>query len=314
MNENRSAAYDQLIQQLLECPNGEEPQILNAHSELHDPGLLETIITVAKQVDDNGNQNEANFLTNIALQLGEFLGSQQQPPVIRKHTADILSDWGCDQYEMSQFLVACKCGHLCLITYQAIHDRPGEAASLTNLGLAYCSLGEYERAITYHEKSLAIQREIKNCQGEAIVLENLAIAYCSLGKYQQAIALHQQSLAICREIKDHQGEAISLRNLGNIYLCLAQYEQGIYFHEKSLAISQKIEDPLGEAISLGGLGTAYLSLGKFELAIYYHKESLGISQKIKNRQGKAISLGGLGTAYLDFFGRLRNCLSLSRKI
>jgi tetratricopeptide (TPR) repeat protein len=299
MYENRIPAYLQLIQKLLESSKGEELQILNAQSELLDPGLLKTIIAVAKQFYYNGNQNEATFLTNISLQLSEFIGSQQQPAVIRKQTADILSDWGCDQYEMSQFLVACKCGHQCLITYQAIHDRQGEAGSLTNLGLAYCSLGEYERAINYHEKSLAIQREIKNCQGEAIILENLAIAYCSLGEYQQAIALHQQSLAICGEIKDPHGEATSLRNLGNIYLCLAQYEQGIYFHEKSLAISQKIEDPLGEAISLGGLGTAYLSLGKFELAIYYHKESLGISQKIKNRQGEAISLGGLGTAYLS---------------
>ena len=300
MYENRIVAYHQLIQKLLESSKGGESQILNAHSDLLDPGLLETIIAVAKQFDDNGKQKTANSLTNFALQLGEFFATEQQPIVIRKQTADILCDWGVDQYYMSQFLVACKCGHQCLIIYQAIHDRQGEAASLGNLGLAYCSLGEYERAITYHEKSLAIQREIKNCQGEAMVLENLAIAYCSLGKYQQAIALHQQSLAICREIKDPQGEATSLRNLGNIYVCLAQYEQGIYFHEKSLAISQKIEDPLGEAISLGGLGTAYLFLGKFELAIYYHQESLGISShKIKNRQGEAISLGGLGTAYLS---------------
>ena len=299
MYENRSPAYLQLIQKLLESSKGEESQILNAHSDLLDPGLLETIIAVAKQFDDNGKQKTANSLTNFALQLGEFFATEQQPIVIRKQTADILCDWGVDQYYMSQFLVACKCGHQCLIIYQAIHDRQGEAASLGNLGLAYCSLGEYERAITYHEKSLAIQREINNCQGEAMVLENLAIAYGSLGKYQQAIALHQQSLAICREIKDPQGEATSLRNLGNIYVCLAQYEQGIYFHEKSLAISQKIEDPLGEAISMGGLGTAYLFLGKFELAIYYHQESLGISHKIENRQGEAISLGGLGTAYLS---------------
>jgi hypothetical protein len=34
MDENRAQAYTNLIQQLLSCPNGEEPQILQANLEL----------------------------------------------------------------------------------------------------------------------------------------------------------------------------------------------------------------------------------------------------------------------------------------
>ncbi|HAT12330.1 MAG TPA: hypothetical protein DCS91_00860 [Microcoleaceae bacterium UBA11344] len=34
MDENRAQAYLQLIHTLLTCPNGEEPQILQANSEL----------------------------------------------------------------------------------------------------------------------------------------------------------------------------------------------------------------------------------------------------------------------------------------
>jgi hypothetical protein len=89
MDENRSAAYYQLILKVIECPNGKESQLLNVHSELLDPGLLSMIIVVAKNFDESGNQDTVNFLNDLALQFGEFLGSEQQETAIREETADI---------------------------------------------------------------------------------------------------------------------------------------------------------------------------------------------------------------------------------
>ena len=294
MYENRSAAYWQLIQKLLKCPSGEEQQILNAHFDLLDPGLLQTIIAVAKEFDDNGNQDVVNFLIDVALQLGEFLGTDQQPTAIRKQTADILFKWGIEQYNISQFVVAFQCWQQCLIIYQAIHDRQWEAASLGNLGIAYTSLGKYKRAISYLENQLAICREITDRQGEAASLGNIGIAYKFRGEYERAIAVHEESLAICREIEYRQGEAASLGGLGNVYHSRGEYEQAIDYHKQSLAISGQIQDRQGEAVSLGSLGNVHHSLGEYEQAIKYHEQQLTICDKIKNRQGKAASLGSLG--------------------
>jgi tetratricopeptide (TPR) repeat protein/CHAT domain-containing protein len=296
MYENRSAAYWQLIQKLLKCPSGEEQQILNAHFDLLDPGLLQTIIAVAKEFDD-GNQNKANFLTNIALELGKFLGKDHQPTAIRKQTGDILLNWGTEQYYISHIFAAFQCWQQSLIIYQAIHDRQGEASSFGNLGITYCSLGEYEQAIAVYEKSLAISREIKYGEGEASSLGGLGIAYYYLGEYERAISFHEQHLAISREIKNRFGEASSLGGLGTAYDSLGEYERAIAFHEKSLAIFQEIENRQGEASSLGSLGNAYRSLGQNERAIAFYEKSLAIFQEIKNPQGEASSLGGLGTAY-----------------
>jgi hypothetical protein len=41
MDEQRMQAYLSLIQELLECPSGEEPQILNRHQELVDEGFVQ---------------------------------------------------------------------------------------------------------------------------------------------------------------------------------------------------------------------------------------------------------------------------------
>jgi Tetratricopeptide repeat len=45
----------------------------------------------------------------------------------------------------------------------------------------------------------------------------LANACRSLGQYQRAIEFHQQSLAIKQEIGDRNGEALSCNNLSLIY-------------------------------------------------------------------------------------------------
>ncbi|MEG4228417.1 CHAT domain-containing protein [Microcoleus sp. N9_B2] len=73
MEENRAQAYLQLIHTLLNCPNGDEPQILQDNSELLDRGFLETCELVASTLAEQGGENGANFLRNLASQLGQFI-------------------------------------------------------------------------------------------------------------------------------------------------------------------------------------------------------------------------------------------------
>ncbi|TAH17663.1 MAG: CHAT domain-containing protein, partial [Oscillatoriales cyanobacterium] len=73
MEENRAKAYLQLIHTLLNCPNGDEPQILQDNSELLDRGFLETCESVAAKLAAQGGENGAKFLRNLATQLGQFI-------------------------------------------------------------------------------------------------------------------------------------------------------------------------------------------------------------------------------------------------
>jgi hypothetical protein len=73
MNEARIHQYLELIQKLLSCPGGEEPQILQAHQELLDQDFLMTMIAVSQQLQEAGQQQEADFLTNLAEQLLPYI-------------------------------------------------------------------------------------------------------------------------------------------------------------------------------------------------------------------------------------------------
>lgn len=59
MDEQRTQAYLNLINQLLTCNEGDEPQILQKNQELLDRGLVEVMVAVAKQYREAGRENEA---------------------------------------------------------------------------------------------------------------------------------------------------------------------------------------------------------------------------------------------------------------
>src|SRR4028119_2353726 len=120
MNSEREQAYLNLINQLLTCPSGEEAEVLETHPELLDDGL-------------------------VAAMLEE---------------ADRLLGQGARQNDLSQFREALQSWEQALIIYRKIGNRQAEAGSLGNLGLVYYSLGQYQKAIEFHQQYLEISRAI----------------------------------------------------------------------------------------------------------------------------------------------------------
>jgi tetratricopeptide (TPR) repeat protein len=222
---------------------------------------------------------------------------QQQEEQTNWNYAASLTSLGNVYYSLGEYQKAIEFHQQSLAIKREIGDRGGEATSYNNLGTVYYSLGEYQKAIEFHQQSLAIKREIGDRGGEATSYNNLGTVYYSLGEYQKAIEFHQQSLAITREIGDRGGEAASYIGLGNVYQSLGEYQKAIEFYQQSLAITREIGDRGGEAASYIGLGNVYQSLGEYQKAIEFHQQSLAITRKIGDRESEAYSYGNLGNVY-----------------
>jgi CHAT domain-containing protein len=74
MNEQRLNAYLTLIQNLLACPSGEQPQILQDNQDLLDQDFLQVLFAKSSQLQEAGRQGEAEFLMNLAEQLSALPG------------------------------------------------------------------------------------------------------------------------------------------------------------------------------------------------------------------------------------------------
>ncbi|MEH2330931.1 CHAT domain-containing tetratricopeptide repeat protein [Nostoc sp.] len=69
MNEQRLQTYNQLIQTLLNCPSGEEPEILAANTELLDADFVQVVAAAAEHFAQQGEENTAERLRNLATYL-----------------------------------------------------------------------------------------------------------------------------------------------------------------------------------------------------------------------------------------------------
>jgi len=178
-------------------------------------------------------------------------------------------------------------------------DRRLEAQALSNLGNAYYGADLYAQAIEFHQKRLALSREIKDRQGEGKALGDLGIVYHALGEYPKATDYQQQRLAIAREIKDRRAEGQALSNLGIIHHSQGDYAKAIEYQQQYLAISEEIKDPLGKEQALSNLGGAYYFLGDYARAIDLYEKSLAVAWD--NREANIANRvrGNLGLAYFQ---------------
>ena len=188
----------------------------------------------------------------------------------------------------------------------------GEGGACGNLGVAYYSMGDFRKAIEYHEKFLKIAIEIGDRAGEGGAYGNLGIAYRSLGDFRKAIEYHGKDLKIAIEIGDRAREGGAYGNLGNAYHSLGDFRKAIEYHEKRLKIAIEIGDWAGEGAAYGNLGNVFHSLGDFRKPIEYHEKRLKIAIEIGDRAGEGRAYGDLGNAYYSL-GDLRKGIEYCEK-
>lgn len=70
-NDDASQAYLSLIQSLLECSEDAKEKLLAEHRHLIGPGLVHTMKQVAQQLRQNGSNDSATYLQNLAAQLNQ---------------------------------------------------------------------------------------------------------------------------------------------------------------------------------------------------------------------------------------------------
>jgi len=77
--QQRFQEYLNLIDSLLNCPNGKELEILNANQDLVDEGLIEAMNSVASTLEEQDNQDAANWLRSISNQLSAVVSASATP-------------------------------------------------------------------------------------------------------------------------------------------------------------------------------------------------------------------------------------------
>ncbi len=76
---SRQDLYLDLIDRLLKCPNGQEPEVLDASPDLIDAGFVQALMQTASYFAHHDNSEAAKFLIFIARELARQLDLYPNP-------------------------------------------------------------------------------------------------------------------------------------------------------------------------------------------------------------------------------------------
>jgi tetratricopeptide (TPR) repeat protein len=180
---------------------------------------------------------------------------------------------------------------------EARNDQKGIASILNNIGNIYRKQGNFPKATDCFFRSLQIKEQENDVRGVAISLGSLGVLFMEQKQYDEAIDYFNRCITYLEKFDNKMAIAGTLNNLGLIYADQGGLEKAIDIHNQSLRIREEANNQRGIAESLNNLGMINLELGKYTIAIDYFEQSLSISQESKDLDGEALALYNLGRVY-----------------
>ena len=190
---------------------------------------------------------------------------------------------------------------------KAVRFQPDNAKFNNALGSILHYLGQYEKAIQFHQIALAYDL---NAYGEdhpsvARDRNNLGSAYHSLGQYDKAIEYYQ--LALTSDLKtyceNHPEVARDRNNLGLAYHSIGKLEDAIEYLQLALVSAEKNEERDDPQVALyhNNLSLVYQTLGRFDKAVEYQQLALASDLKTFGEGHPAVAVrhNNLATTYLN---------------
>jgi tetratricopeptide (TPR) repeat protein len=186
-------------------------------------------------------------------------------------------------------------------------DESEKAPIYNQLGTIKDTQGEYQEAIIFYEKSLAIKQQSlpTNHPSLASSYNNIGNVYDSIGDYPKALSSHEKALAIKQQslLPNHPDLAASYNNIGSVYRSMNDYLKALSSYEKALAIQQQSLPPnhpdLG--VSYNNIGAVYNSMDDYPKALSSYEKALAIQQQSlpPNHPSLAMSYYNIASAYYN---------------
>jgi len=157
--------------------------------------------------------------------------------------------------------------------------------------------GETEKAITYQEKAINIQQEIKDFTGLAISYENIGLVYFGDGKYPEALNYLNEALKIADNNHDLKRKADILLSIGNVYALEGISPEALKYYFSALKINEDINFKSGIADCNNNIGRVDIINNNFDDALKYLNVALNTYQEIGYKTGIADCFSNIGDIY-----------------
>ncbi len=148
------------------------------------------------------------------------------------------------------------------------------------IGIINDMLGQYESALNWYQKSLALARTLAYRKQELTVLINMGESYRLQGKYLLAEQNYRQALALAQEFDHQDVQSTAIQNLGLVALARGDFHEAVVQLGQALVMHRAQGRQNPEAEVLCDLGRARAGLGDFQVAMELYRASLQLCHKL----------------------------------
>ncbi len=161
------------------------------------------------------------------------------------------------------------------------------------IGACYARLGDYDRAVEYHQRHERRAAERNDMPNLAVALGNLGAMYYYKGDY----AVAYDFLDRAAEISDRQPTPETPKlfaNLGMVVMRLGKTEDAERAFERAIAICKQFNDLASMVWPYNGMGSVLLKQERYTEAREYHQRALSLAEEIGDRVMVGVSQMNIG--------------------
>ncbi|KOY87486.1 hypothetical protein AD998_16290 [bacterium 336/3] len=152
------------------------------------------------------------------------------------------------------------------------------------IGVIYFEQDDYDKAISFFEKSSNKCKEINYELGLSYNYNGLGGTYRKMKNYAKAMEYLRKSLELANKNHYERLRADLLGDIGEIYQIQNQADSSLNYYIESKKISETLSDSVGIANSMLGIANAYTIKGNLRDAQTTASEGLEIALKLNNLQ------------------------------
>jgi CHAT domain-containing protein/predicted negative regulator of RcsB-dependent stress response len=156
-----------------------------------------------------------------------------------------------------------------IATAIASNNRVAQASAFGAIGDLHLDQGNAELAVQYHEKSVAMFRELGNTIMVSVKLNNLGISYHLMGRPDRALDVYRENLALMEQLGYARGIAVSKMNIAGVLIDLHRDEEAAPILGELLPVLEGVDDPDSRANVLRHLARIEERRGDLSRALDY---------------------------------------------
>lgn len=153
--------------------------------------------------------------------------------------------------------------------------------ALTQIAAARTLLGQRNAAITNLEEALLHRQNAGDRSGQATTLAILGSTYQELEDFERALDYHRRALAIYEELEQSRYLTVTLSNVGRIYLELGDEERAREHFERALELLETTPNADSEVHARAGLAIAARRDGDLDGAVGSLRAALDVVEAVR---------------------------------